>query len=987
MADSRFHIAFADPAAQEHLGLLLIESGSGIGFSKRLVNPYAAKSGSGYSQDADLTEWEMVSQRDWRGGRGYEEWKGASRGFLDAWNVETRIEGQATLGPLPQQQVATAVARYEPGSTASFGVGWPRPVAEWPVGTQDEYIRSVGAMRPGQSFRVFPWCGHLPAKITSAVVRIKKNAAATSAIRMTIYSDNNGVPGTDLVYKELAAGSVSTSYGWITFTLATPYEPTPGAYYWVVLTTADTFGYMWQRSPEYSVTKGGARHLGATGTWLAQKWNAQLRVNWTKTSRSQSFVGPTGGMSCDLAQLYLFDLYTAAGDTFTVSLCADDDGVPGTVLKSKDITGADVPTKWSWVEVEWASAQTLDEGVTYHLVLEPKVVQTGQGFLVWGGNSAGGYGSGSSDMRLDSGSWVAQTEDLYFRANRDNLQGDVIAFARYDGKWYCASGDSVYVWNTGTTAWDSSDQKSGDEVTALEAWGDWLWAARGTEWVLRKFNGTDWVDVSATYAQCLKAGGGYLHYSGAAATHTYDVYYTADGSTWSNAMVCGAGSAAITELAWFRDTLVASTPRGLWGIAAEIPYVLLDWASQEDTENGKGMMTWVRDGSLYVPLRFGLFRYNGDTMVSIGPEGGTGLPVERAGRVVALIGTGNWLFAAIDAGASGTSSILAYNGQGWHELMRAEVLGQRIKAMEFETLSTPNRLWYGLSKETRHLILPDYSDNPWQQGNYGYEYNAGGEIVMSWMGGNLIEVVKDLYEVVIRAENVSSSCRVLVYYEIDRSGSWTLLGEVSGSPRQSLLFEASTFSPKTVGSSSTKTTIELATGESTGDMESGDWCRINAEVSQVASITDSDTFVLETALSTAPSAADVVYASLPAGREFRLKLVLSTTDKTQGPKIKAVVVRFQSNVLDRFIYTLQVNVEDDKNDLAGNPYPHTAADLRVKLDEWARRNLAFTLVDPDGEEHLVKVSSAGEGNWRRKQTMGQSPVYRSQYAMTLVEVG
>jgi len=929
-----------------------------------------------------LTEWSVVSQRDWRGGRGQEDAEEASA-FLDAWNLETRIKEQLTLGPLPQQQVATAVPRYEPGNTASFGVGWPRRVAEWPVGGQQEIIGDV--MKSAQAFRVPAWYSHLPGKITSVAVSLLKAAETTSAIRMSIYSSSGGLPGAELAYKELTAGDVTTSFTWITFTLDTPYAPTAGEMYWIVLSADDSMGYAWQRSPYYSVTGMGARYLSTSG-WSAKKWNALSRVNWTKTSRSQSFKGPTGGMSCDRAQLYLFDFWTAAGDIFTVSLCQDYAGEPGAVLKSVDITGADVPTKWNWIEVEWASAQALEEGTTYHLVLEPKVVQSGQGFLVWGGNSAGGYGDGSSNLSLDGGSWLAQTEDLYFRVNRDDLQGDVIAFVRYDGAWYCAAGDTVCKWNTVTKAWDTSDQKSGDEVTAMEAWGDWLWAARGTEWVLRKFDGADWSDVAGKYAQHLKAGGGYLNYSGAAAGNTHKVYYTANGTDWSSALECGNSGCGITGLAWYRDMLVVATAVQLWGTTELGAYPLLDWGSQEDANNGRQMLVWGRTGCLYIPLRYGLYRWNGDTMVAVGPEQGTGLPAARAGQVVKMVGTGNWLFAAVDAGSGGTSSILAYNGMGgWHELQRAEVSGQRVRAMGFETISSPSRLWYGLSRETRYLMLPDYSDNPWQY--TGYEYNAGGEMEMSWMGGELLEVVKDLYEVVVRAENVSSGRPVLVYYEIDRSGSWTLLGEITEGVRQSLAFAASGFSSKTVGSGSTKTTMELGAGESTDDVAVGDWCRINAEVSQVASITDGDTFVLETALSEAPDSGDTVYASRPAGREFRLKLVLRTDDRTKTPKVKAVFLRYQNNVLDRFVYTLQVRVEDGMSDLAGNPYPHTAADLRVLLDEWAKRVLPFTLYDQDGVGHTVKVTSVGEGGMTRKAATGQAGRYLSVYTMNVVEVG
>ena len=128
-----------------------------------------------------------------------------------------------------------------------------------------------------------------------------------------------------------------------------------------------------------------------------------------------------------------------------------------------------------------------------------------------------------------------------------------------------------------------------------------------------------------------------------------------------------------------------------------------------------------------------------------------------------------------------------------------------------------------------------------------------------------------------------------------------------------------------------------------------------------------------------------MYASRPAGREFRFKVVLSTNDKTATPKLKALAVRYQNNVLDRFVYQMQVQVADGLMDLVGNPYPWTAAGLRVELDTWARRETPFTLFDPDGVGHTVKVISVGEGGYSR--AAGALPAsYSSVYSMNLVEV-
>jgi len=948
-----------------------------VGITRRLINPYAAKGSTGATKDSDLTEWSVVSQRDWRGGRGQEEFE-EDTAFLDAWNLETRIEGQLTLGPLPQNP-SGALPKYEPGSVEGYGVGWPGPEVSLGTGYDNTYIKQNG--RVAQRFWVFEGFDF---RLASVEVRIKKRAGTTQDIKLSIFSEVDELPGAEEGSKTLTAGDVGTEYDWVTFTLAAPLSLGYGPH-WIVLSVAGAGdGYYWQGASPGGYGPGYAAVEKYTDNWLKQVADLNFKVHWTAISRAMSFDAPAGGITCTAVYLYLRHNYISGVGNYTVELRQDAAGAPGALMTSKTIT---VDTSvYGWTRVEWDSGQALTGGDTYHITLAAAAEQDmARHHVNWGGDSAGGYASGAANRKIGGGAWSAQSEDLYFRVNETELDGAAVGFARYDGDWWCAAGDTVYKWNEGGLTWDVSDEQAGD-VTALEVWGGYLWAARGTAHVLRRYDGATWEDApGAISAQLLRAGGGYLHYSGAAAGDTHKVYYTTNGTDWSDAIEIGSGDYAVTGMTWYREMLVVANAARLWGISAEIAYPLLDWSTQEDADNGRGMLVWGRTGCLYIPLMYGLYRWNGDTMVAVGPEQGMGLPAARAGKIAALVGTGNWLFAAIDAGASGYSSVLAYNGMGgWHELQRCEQDGQRIRALGFETVHTPSRLWFGMGNETRYLKLPDKSDNPWQW--TGYEFNASGEIETSWIGGELLEVVKDLQEIVIRGEGINDDQPVLVYYEVDRSGQWTYLGKVTHSPREALAFEASGFVAKTVGTGSTQTTIELDTGYTTEDMAAGDWCRINGEVAQVASITDSDTFVLETALSAAPESGDVVYASRPAGREFRVKLVLFTTDKTATPKVKAVFVRYQNNVLDRFVYSLQIRVEDGMQDLAGNPYPHTAADLRVLLDGWARRVTPFTLYDQDGLGHTVKVTSVGEGGMRRKSAAGQAGRYGSVYSMNVVEV-
>jgi len=53
MTEARYHVRFADAAAGESLGLLLVETPQ-VGLTRRLINPYAAKGSSGERGDEGL---------------------------------------------------------------------------------------------------------------------------------------------------------------------------------------------------------------------------------------------------------------------------------------------------------------------------------------------------------------------------------------------------------------------------------------------------------------------------------------------------------------------------------------------------------------------------------------------------------------------------------------------------------------------------------------------------------------------------------------------------------------------------------------------------------------------------------------------------------------------------------------------------------------------------------------------------------------------
>jgi hypothetical protein len=1051
-----------------------------LGIQRRLINPYASKTGQGDTKYSDLTEWTVVAQEDWRGGRGQDKFEDKAS-FFDSRLLETRIEGQVTLGPKPISP-ASDYPENDSSVEGNYLFGEPHDEVLADAGSAGSAILSSVKLgqQVGEAYHSAP-AGQGSTYLKSVQLSLRKEAGFTDGdtITCSIYGvGSDDLPDSSLGSASLNGSDLSTSYDWETFTFASPIDLTSHDEWWIVLSTnSATERVYWQSSAWNDSYPQGYPAIEIAGSWSGRAdtmFDLLFRAEWSEVKLAQSFT--VGASDFDLDDIWLYcslgckhvkvAIYSDSGDApdselqscvvggFPIMLC--DSGcttttieihwpttrwleagmwveINGEVRSISSVTDSDTfvlntalssapdkfdvvdrasyPTWPGWTRAKLTSTQTLSATTKYWIVVEQTghtercgATPNGWTELYHGGT----YANGSAQRKIGGNSWAAISGvDFLFRLNDFSLDGTVTGFARFDGEWYCATGPSVFKFDDGSESWSEADGDeeasidSGDTVTGLEVWGGEIWAARGSDHVIRKSSdGSSWSDVSGENGTLLKAGGGYLHYSGTG-SDDHKVYYTADGSTFTELGECGAGDHAVTAMSYYRDTLFAATAVDLWSLAIEgSAYPVLDWSTQEDSDNGKGMATWNKTNCLYIPLRYGLYRWNGDSMVAVGLEQDAGLPEHRAGNIVDICPTNNWLYVAVDAGSGegNVSSVFCYNGMGgWHEMARAD-RNLRVKALGFSTINSPSRLWYGQGSETRYLPLPDRSDNPYQwRGDH--EFNQSGDLITSWFGHDLVEVVKDLHEIVCRGESIDDDLTIDVWAQVDRNKDtddeplWFYWGQIDQSPRKGITWGSEdwhtpAWRKKLIGASSTTTTIQLDSDYSESGMEVGDFVRINGEVSQIQDVGTSGEFTLASALSEAPSSGDYAYAAAPAGREFRLKLVLAAADgsHTETPLLKNYLVRYQNNVLDRYLWTLKVNCQDDLKTLSGAPYGLSAADLRVELDSWATRKNPFTLVDQDGVEHTVKVTSAGEGGFTREENAAGAQYYDSTYNFNLVEV-
>lgn len=225
------------------------------------------------------------------------------------------------------------------------------------------------------------------------------------------------------------------------------------------------------------------------------------------------------------------------------------------------------------------------------------------------------------------------------------------------------------------------------------------------------------------------------------------------------------------------------------GIYSEIAVPELKWLMSE--KNGQAMVQ--HDVYIYFSMAGGMIeRYYEQRLDDIGFNRDEGLPKNRQGEVSCLVPYPGRLYAAVNAGLYGYSSVLCYNGLGWHEIYRSNYSGKMITDLRIQ--STPgneiaDRMF--ISEGTGIYAIP-IAVNPMKQ--YDYEYFGYAEqgdkphIITSWFDFGYREINKYFHSVTITSDCTNDSTPTGfeyyydLYYQVDDQKNWVHAGIAGAEP-------------------------------------------------------------------------------------------------------------------------------------------------------------------------------------------------------------
>ena len=179
-------------------------------------------------------------------------------------------------------------------------------------------------------------------------------------------------------------------------------------------------------------------------------------------------------------------------------------------------------------------------------------------------------------------------------------------------------------------------------------------------------------------------------------------------------------------------------------------------------------------------------RLHGTTLDDIGQDwGGSGMPDGRHGNVAQYESVIGWLFAAIDAG-TGTSSVMCFDNQGWHEILRGFSAGRRIRGIKWQPCEgARNRLWTFIGGEPIYQEFPYNTAAPLRDSGVLYQHEGVLESSVIDMGA-ASRLPKYINNLTALSKNLSDAGMYIgVDYQVDddvHTRNWNSVQNFSVSP-------------------------------------------------------------------------------------------------------------------------------------------------------------------------------------------------------------
>lgn len=204
-------------------------------------------------------------------------------------------------------------------------------------------------------------------------------------------------------------------------------------------------------------------------------------------------------------------------------------------------------------------------------------------------------------------------------------------------------------------------------------------------------------------------------------------------------------------------------------------------------DNGRAVI--CHQQFIYYSWLHSLIRIYGSSHDDVGQDwSGYGLPNGREGVFSSLDSYTSLLLGGVDAGVDGTSSVLAFDGIGWHEIVRAYDSSLRTRFIKLQPIEDArNMFWVDMGGDLVYQRFPYKKGSPRLDTGTRYMHEAVIESSAIDMGtaSGLPKFIKELS---VYCENLGDANEIRVDYQFDddvHTSSWTEATTLLESPESS----------------------------------------------------------------------------------------------------------------------------------------------------------------------------------------------------------
>lgn len=264
------------------------------------------------------------------------------------------------------------------------------------------------------------------------------------------------------------------------------------------------------------------------------------------------------------------------------------------------------------------------------------------------------------------------------------------------------------------------------------------------------------------------------------------VAYTTDVS-FATAIPVGDNTNAINNLIIHENNVFVVKEDSLFQIVSNQPVqVRLGIEAAPSIYNGVAAVS--KNGLLYINFGHDVLLIQGGQAYSTGLHKEGGIPSSRSGVVKHMESVLGWIFAAYDAGSSGTSSLMLYaaDTQTWREHLRGFYTGKRIRSLRWQ----PNpesrpRLWFEMGGDLLYQEFPKDDIRPLNDSSVIYMP----EFMLEFPRVDLLNTDAKYFGTVFatveglaQVTDTEIGHEFWVEYKTDTDSNWIYGGQISVSP-------------------------------------------------------------------------------------------------------------------------------------------------------------------------------------------------------------